>query len=212
MQTIGKLLQSLRQKQDLRLEDVSKETNIAPHLLANLENDAYEKLPSSTFTKGFITSYAEVVGLSPQKALAIFRRDFTISESGKIMPRGLAKPLDKPTVVTSKLIGIAGVVFFIILFSGYLFYQFQSYQSAPRIDIIRPKANSIVKGPIIAVKGYVSADSSVYVNDAIVETFPTGEFQTTAQLPAGNHVLTIKAVNSHNKVSQQQIPVTVVDK
>ena len=212
MQTIGKLLQSLRQKQNLTLEQISNETNIAPHLLAFLEEDAFDKLPSSTFTKGFITSYAQVVDLSPQKALAIFRRDFTVSESGKILPKGLAKPLDKPTVITSKLLTFGGVAFATILFLGYLIFQLKTYHANPTIEVERPKPNAIVKGPIISVKGYVSAESTVFVNGTLTEVFPTGEFQATTQLPLGTHTIVVKAVSNQNKVSEQCIPVTVVDK
>jgi cytoskeletal protein RodZ len=212
VETIGTLLKNLRQKQNLSLEQVSAETKIAPHLLKFLEADDFSNLPSSTYTKGFITKYAEVVGLSPQKALAIFRRDFAITESGKIMPKGLAKPLDKPTMVTSKILTISGIMVLVVLFAGYLIYQLKTYHSAPKIEIVRPKPNSMVQGPIIPVKGYVSADSSVYVNDSIIEVFPTGVFQATAQLPPGTHTITVKAVNNQNKVSEQLIPVTVVDK
>lgn len=211
MQTIGQLLKSLRQQQQLSIDDISSRTNIASHLLGFLETDQYQKLPSSTFTKGFITSYAKVVGLPTQKALAVFRRDFIITESGKIMLKGLAKPLDKSTIVTSKLIKLSAIVFFITIFIGYLIFQLKNFHSDPTIEISRPKINAVVRGPIISVKGYVSSDSSVYVNDKLVEIFPTGEFRTTVQLPVGQQQITVKAVNSNNNISEYKIPVTVVD-
>jgi cytoskeletal protein RodZ len=212
MHTIGSLLKNLRLKANLSITDISEKTNIAAHLLKSLEEDDFTHLPSSTYTKGFIKSYAEVVDLSPQKALAIFRRDFCITESGKIMPKGLAKPLDKPTVVGSKVLSILALACSLLIFFIYLFSQIKSYESAPTIDVLRPKPHTVVKGPIISVKGFVSADSSVYVNNSIVEVFPTGEFQASTQLPDGDHLITIKAVNAKNKISQIQIPVTVVDK
>ncbi len=212
MQTIGQLLRSLRLEKSLNLDDITNETNIAKHLLEFLENDNFSKLPSSAFTKGFIVSYARVVGLSPQKALAIFRRDFIIDESGKIMPKGLARPLDKETLVASKFLFIGGIVLLVVLFLGYLFYQLKGLNNPPDLEIIRPKANSIVKGPIISVKGFVSADATVYINGEIAEIFPTGEFRSSVQLPPGEQQIVIKAVSSQNKIRESIIPITVVDK
>ncbi len=212
METIGTILRTLRLQQHLTLESVSQKTHIATHLLKFLELDEYEHLPACTFTKGFITSYAKVVGLSPEKALAIFRRDFTVSQSGKIMPKGLAEPMDKTTFITSKFLTAGGVALSLFVFGGYLLYQMKSYQSAPKIEVIKPKAHSVVKGPSIPVQGFVSADSVVYVNGNLVDVYPTGEFKAVANLPPGEHSVEIKAVSVNNKESGQQIPVKVVDK
>ncbi|PIP52901.1 hypothetical protein COX08_03930 [Candidatus Beckwithbacteria bacterium CG23_combo_of_CG06-09_8_20_14_all_34_8] len=212
METIGSILYKLRLSQNLSLDAVSQQTNIAPHLLQYLEKDDFGHLPACTFTKGFICSYAKVVGLPSDKALAIFRRDFTVSQSGKIMPKGLAEPMDKKTFITSKVLTFGGIVVSLCLFTGYLFYQFKSYQSAPKIEIIKPKAYSIVKGPNIPVQGFVSADSVVYVNGNLVEVYPTGEFKAVANLPPGEHSVEIKAISTNNKSSDQQIPVKVIDK
>lgn len=212
MVTIGTLLKSLRNKKNITLSYISSQTNIAPHLLKYLENDEYSKLPASTFTKGFITKYAEIVGLTPQKALAIFRRDFATNESGKIIPRGLAKPLDKNTFVTSRFFSYFGFAIFILLIFFYLLLQLKNYKKAPQIDIIRPKPNSVVRGPNISVKGYATADSTVKVNSAIADVFPTGEFQIAISLPEGEQILTIEAQNSNGKTTKLEIPVIVIDK
>lgn len=212
MQTIGSLLKSLRLKKEITLTSISQETNIAIHLLKYLENDDYTNLPSSTFTKGFITKYAQLIGLSSQKALAIFRRDFIINESGKIMPRGLAKPLDKSTLITSKIFSIVGISIFIVLITVYLIFQLKNFQTPPNIEITRPKPNAVVKGPIVSVSGFVSTDSTVYINDAIADVFPTGEFRSSTKLEQGEQIIRIKAINSQQKQTQIEIPVTVVDK
>jgi len=212
METIGTILRQLRLQKNLTIDAVSSQTNIAPHLLKFLELDEYEQLPACTFTKGFITSYAKVVGLPADKALAIFRRDFTVSQSGKIMPKGLAEPMDRKTVIGSKLMAMGGVTLGIFLFGGYLFYQLKSYQSAPKIEILKPKAYSVVKGPSIPVQGFVSADSVVYVNGKLVDVYPTGEFKAVANLPPGEQSVEIKAVSVNKKESGQNIPIKVVDK
>jgi cytoskeletal protein RodZ len=212
METIGKLLKKLRQQQHLNINYISQETNISPHLITHLENDNFANLPSSTFTKGFITSYAKVVGLPSSKALAIFRRDFTVTESGKIMLKGLVKPLDKQTIITSKVLTCAAVGAFIAIFFIYLTHQFKDYNKAPEIEILKPKAHSIVKGPSVPIQGFVSADSTVYVNGNLAQVFPNGEFKAVATLPPGDHSISVKAINAQNKSCDQIIPIRVVDK
>ena len=202
MQTIGSLLKNLRLKNNLSIKDISKKTQIAPYLLKYLENDEFDNLPSSTYTKGFIVSVAKVLDLTPSKALAIFRRDFIINESGKILPRDYSKPLQKTTFITSKIISTSFVIIFFIAFFIYLFYQIKDYNAAPEINLIRPPVNAIVKGPNIPVN----------VNGAIIEVFPTGLFQASTSLPAGDHIIEIKAINSRQKSTTINIPVTVVDK
>ncbi len=211
MNTIGKLLKSLRIKSKLTLKNISDETNIPVSLLEYLEKDDYKNLPSSTFTKGFIISYAKIVGLSSEKALAIFRRDFEISELGKIMPRGLAKPLDKKTIITSKLGLTFILIFLMISVLGYFIFQLYHYQAPPTLEVIKPKAYTVLRGPIITVSGFVSTDSSLFVNGKLIEVYPTGEFRTTISVPNGDSEIKIRAVDSRQKVTQLEIPITVVD-
>jgi len=64
---------SLRRERELRsipLEDVAKATNIQLIYLQALEEDDYDKLPHSTFVRGFIRSYARYIGLNPDNAIA----------------------------------------------------------------------------------------------------------------------------------------------
>lgn len=210
METIGRILKKTRLELHLTLADISKQTNIAPHLLDFLEQDDYTHLPSSTFTKGFIISYAQILGFDSSKALAIFRRDFCVDESGKIMPRGLAKPLDKETFVASNFLKISAVSMFVVIFSAYLFYQIKTFHKVPEIEVTKPKAHSIVQGPNIPIQGFVSADSVVYVNGNLAQVYPNGEFTAMASLPPGDQSVVIKAVDASNKTSDQTIPVKVV--
>jgi len=211
MQTIGQVLKSLRIKNRFTIKDISQETKIDTKLITYLESDQYSFLPSSTFTKGFITSYAKVLNFSPEKALAIFRRDFTVNQSGKILPKGLSKPLDKNTFIASKFFSNTVVALLILAFISYLGFQFKNFNSAPQINITRPKPNTVVRGPLISIKGYVSANSSVYVNGNIADLFPTGEFSANVQLPEGEQFIDIKAIDSQEKISETTIPVIVIN-
>lgn len=70
--TFGRLLKSLRTEKGLDLKTVSDETKIAVSTLRLLEDEAYDKLPDAVFVKGFLRSYAGVLGVSPDAIIQNF--------------------------------------------------------------------------------------------------------------------------------------------
>lgn len=70
--TFGRLLKSLRTERGLDLKTISDETKIAVSTLRLLEEEAYDKLPDTIFVKGFLKSYAEVIGTSPDVIIQNF--------------------------------------------------------------------------------------------------------------------------------------------
>ena len=60
----------------MTLEEVSTSTKISVSKLRAMERDEIESLPGGIFTRGFVRSYAEAVGLDPQEALARFETTF----------------------------------------------------------------------------------------------------------------------------------------
>ena len=72
----GKLLLDARAARGMNLREVSASTKIAVSKLQAIERDEIESLPGGIFTRGFVRSYAEAVGLDPQDTLAKFEARF----------------------------------------------------------------------------------------------------------------------------------------
>lgn len=212
MQTIGQLLKKERLRAKKSLTKISQETKIPIETLELIEADQFEKLPSSTFVKGFITSYAQSVFLSKKQALAVFRRDFTTSESGTIIPKGLANPLNKKSVINKNVPLIFSIILAIVFILGYGGWQLKTFLSPPDLVVSQPQDNSILKGPLVEVKGWVSADSRVLVNDQLAEVFPNGEFRINLSLLKGKNILHIRAEDRRGKFWEEKLTVEVVDK
>lgn len=70
--TFGRLLKTLRTEKGLELKTISAETKIATSTLRLLEEEAYDKLPDNVFVKGFLRSYAGVLGASPEPIIQNF--------------------------------------------------------------------------------------------------------------------------------------------
>jgi len=65
----GKELKQLREGMGLELQAVSNETKISLKILESLEEESFQKLPALVYLKGFLKSYAQFLGLDPQKVV-----------------------------------------------------------------------------------------------------------------------------------------------
>ena len=72
----GKLLLDARAARGVTLREVSASTKIPISKLRAIERDEIDSLPGGIFTRGFVRSYAEAVGLDPQDTLARFEARF----------------------------------------------------------------------------------------------------------------------------------------
>lgn len=132
MKTAGQILKQTRIKKNLSIDQVAKETKIRPVYLRALEEDDYQKLPSSTSARGFIKNYAEFLDLSSAEIIAVFRRDFDEKKGRKISPLGLVESITKPKFTwTPKTTTIVVIAIFVLLFVFYLIWQYFSLTSAP---------------------------------------------------------------------------------
>jgi len=68
---IGDLLRERREAKGITVEEAAQVTRIGKNYLNALEDEAYERLPSQAYAKGFLRVYAKYLGLSPDELIAI---------------------------------------------------------------------------------------------------------------------------------------------
>ena len=204
MQTVGQLLQTTRLQKELSLEVVEKLTKIRRRYLVALEKDDYRQLPSATVAKGFIKNYGRLLGLSNEMLQAIFRRDFTESQSGQVVPRGIVKPLNKPETFSwnPRRTAILLVLIISIALSGYFLYQLFILNSAPSLSLNQPSQNQTLSSHEVVVTGKTNPDVAVTVNGQLAQVADDGSFKTTVELPSGQTVLTIIATSKSQKTTK----------
>ena len=88
MKPIGHILQTARKEKGWTVSDVSKKTRIRTKYLELIEENNWDALPGIAYTRGFIKSYAEAVGLVPERVITLFRREFDDieNEKRKVLP------------------------------------------------------------------------------------------------------------------------------
>ncbi len=72
METLGEFLQQARKGKGLHLEDIAARTRINIVYLRALEADQFDKFPSEVIARGFIRSYATLIGLDEKEILNRF--------------------------------------------------------------------------------------------------------------------------------------------
>jgi len=86
MSSLGDLLRERREEHRWSLEDVAQRTRIRRDYLVALEEGNYVALPSDVHTNGFVRNYAQVLGLSPQDCLSLYRQERGEAELVSIAP------------------------------------------------------------------------------------------------------------------------------
>jgi cytoskeletal protein RodZ len=75
--SFGEELRRERVVRDISLEEISSATKISLRLLTALEDSDLSKLPSPTFTKGFIRAYARHLGIDPEEKVNAYLADLS---------------------------------------------------------------------------------------------------------------------------------------
>jgi len=208
MQTAGQLLQKTRLEKGITLEQVASQTKIRKQFLINLEADDFASLPSSTSAKGFLKSYAAFLGLSVDKVLAVFRRDFDKKEGKKIVPQGLVKPIDDRSLFWSpkfNLIALISLAFLGLI--AYLIFQYFSLIKPPILRISYPTDGITVNQEIIKITGQTDADALLVINGDSVLLKDNGTFEHQLVLFKGENQITIEATSKNGKKTQEQLKV-----
>jgi cytoskeleton protein RodZ len=72
--SIGEVLKSTRSRQGLEIRTVEERTKIRTKYLRALENEDWDTLPSSAYAKGFLRTYAQLLGLDADALVDEYRR------------------------------------------------------------------------------------------------------------------------------------------
>lgn len=198
MKTAGDLLREKREQKELTLEQVASRIKVKKEYLNALENSDFASLPSETTTKGFLRNYARVLLLNPETLLAMFRRDFEVRDSGRIVPRGLVKPISAPT----RVISAPRALLFSVLFAffAFLIYQLIGWWTLPHLELSQP-VDGEVYGDKITVKGRTKQGNVVTVSGQKVLLDLSGEFSLDLSFAPGTHEVVVDVVDSHGRSS-----------
>lgn len=72
MGSFGDKFRKERERQGIKLEDVSNSTKIGSRMLRAIEDEHFDQLPGGVFNKGFIRAYAKHLGMDEEEAVTAY--------------------------------------------------------------------------------------------------------------------------------------------
>lgn len=203
MRTVGQILREERERKFYTLLEIEKVTKIRIELLEALEADKYERLPPATFVQGFIKSYGRFLGLDTQKLLAIFRREFSEHKNPPRVLQSFSNPIKASRfyLTPSRLISLV-VVSMVLIFFGYLWFEYRYLILSPSLDVKYPPDQITVQEETVNVKGLIDPEATLSINNQEVAIEKNGEFGAEIKLTEGTNKLSIEAKSKIGKVTK----------
>ncbi len=202
MKTVGSILKEARLAKGDSLEQVETAIKIRAKYLASIEADDAGALPSLSYAKGFIRNYAEYLGVDSRTILAFFRRQTREVPKDTILPKGMVEPLNRSafSLTPAKFLALL-VSAFLLLFLGYLGWQYQTIRRPPALELAVPAQQSITGDKRLEVIGKTDTDATVMVNGNAVLVRDDGRFYDLLELTEGVNKITIVATSRFGKTT-----------
>jgi cytoskeleton protein RodZ len=100
---IGERLREARSARGIELEEVQERTRIRTRYLRAMEEERWELLPAAAYARGFLHTYAELLGLDAEALVEEYRRRH---ESQEAEPE--PEPVPQVATATQRVLGLPG--------------------------------------------------------------------------------------------------------
>lgn len=70
--TVGKILQDYRKAQDLTINDIAEQLRLDVRIIEALEQDNFDALPSATYVRGYLRSYAKILSADADNIISLY--------------------------------------------------------------------------------------------------------------------------------------------
>lgn len=164
--TLGQALRSARELQGLSVVDVAQRTKFSVHQVEALEADDSEHLPQGTFLRGFVRSYARVLGLDESSFLAYIKvRADAVVETAVAQPAGRVLPSRQGTQNSNAYL-FAGALAILSLLVAFVWnYRDESKLPATVVEEVHLPAMGEASSPVSA-----TSEADVLVADTSKQT------------------------------------------
>lgn len=119
--TPGQILRTQREKQGLSPKDIAKRTHLDIKIVESIEQDSDEGMPAATYVRGYLRSYAKIVGVDPDHIITLYNSD-SPQPPPEILPEvkqpSQVSSSDKPVKAFTYLITLGLVLLLLIWYQS----------------------------------------------------------------------------------------------
>ena len=213
MARLGDALRQQREQLGVTLEQAAEDTRIRGKFLQAIESGDYQSLPGTVYTKGFLRNYAGYLNLDPEEMVALY----TGERGGTEPARTFApmRPLVKRSFIfTPAVLVPVAVLAGILLFVGYVYYQFTTFAVAPHVEITDPPGDAVSQTAEYVVRGKTNPEGRITVRvspglDPItdVRLSSDGTFTATVPLKPGPNHVEVRVLDPAGKVAEARLTI-----
>jgi len=120
---LGPSLREARTRRGIEFGQAEQATKIRGKYLRALEDEQFDTLPSPTYVKGFLRTYAEYLGLNPQAMVDLYQPPARRELSPPLRPAVPRIAIPRQIPVRPVLYGISGIAFVAMLGFAWNWYQ-----------------------------------------------------------------------------------------
>src|SRR3954468_9399691 len=128
MGSIGETLRQARIDKGVSLVDAERSTHIRRRYLEALESDDFGALPALVYTRGFIRTYAEYLGLSPQGMVDQFQPARSREPAPRLRATTPGAPRQRQ--MPARWIAVVGGAVLLLVLLLYLRAQYNGFQDS----------------------------------------------------------------------------------
>ena len=211
MSKLGDILRQQRERRSITLDQAAADTRIREKFLKALEDGDYMSLPGAVYTKGFLRNYAEYLDLNTDELIVLFQQERGLTAAPEPARRfqPMRPIMKRPFIFTPAVLVPVGVLAAVLLFVGYLYYQFTSFAVAPTLDVTDPPTDAIAQESQFVLKGHTIPNGKVTVQVfpgplTISDVHPgaDGSFSVPLTLTAGANHVVVEVLDQSGKVSR----------
>jgi len=194
---IGTALREGRERKGLTVEAVEEKTKIAPSVIVALEEGNSARFPHPVYARGFVRSYALLLGLDAQELCAHFSREYPVpkdTDQPEIhAPQIRVKMHDSGNVVTAvRVVAIVGILILGAL-GWYAFNHFRPQPSeaplpveevAPPVAPVEPLPSGSLPAPLTQMQEVAAVPIDQLEADMSANASADGSLNATEQAPA----------------------------
>lgn len=123
----GAFLRKERELRGLTLEEISHQTKVHTRFLEAIEHDDFSLLPAKAFAKGFLRSYARMVGLDEELVITNFEYcHWTLQAKGdgdQVRKHEETQPHHRLALLTLIFLIVVLTAIIILYYQGYLTFN-----------------------------------------------------------------------------------------
>lgn len=189
MKKLGEIFKEARQAQTLSIKKVARQLLLKEEIITALEREDWASLPEPVYIQGYIKNYAKLLDLDSTRLLALFRGEYDARKFAKTSQKRQPKRLMfTPNLLTP--ITLSGAI---IIFIGYLLFQYTSILAAPKLEIFTPPDDITTTAAIIEISGQAEKDATIAIEGSLIPTDESGNFSYQIALDDGQNIIEIIA-------------------